>query len=83
EGGENRINWGLVQLVDALFYTLLKSRLKLNEVQGLVEEMSTNWTVSTLTGGLLENGEKKRRAALEPKLKELEEKLRQRQNSGQ
>lgn len=33
EGGENRINWGLVQLVDALFYTLLKSRLKLNEVQ--------------------------------------------------
>ncbi|MBF3221272.1 DUF2235 domain-containing protein, partial [Pseudomonas aeruginosa] len=45
--------------------------------------MSTNWTVSTLTGGLLENGEKKRRAALEPKLKELEEKLRQRQNSGQ
>ncbi|MCP9630837.1 DUF2235 domain-containing protein, partial [Rhodopseudomonas palustris] len=35
EGGENRINWGLVQLVDALFYTLLKSRLKLNEVQGL------------------------------------------------
>ena len=34
-------------------------RLKLNEVQGLVEEMSTNWTVSTLTGGLLENGEKK------------------------
>ncbi|WP_132686887.1 T6SS phospholipase effector Tle1-like catalytic domain-containing protein [Pseudomonas aeruginosa] len=83
EGGENRINWGLVQLVDALFYTLLKSRLKLNEVQGLVEEMSTNWTVSTLTGGLLENGEKKRRTALEPKLKELEEKLRQRQNSGQ
>ncbi|MFO6372237.1 T6SS phospholipase effector Tle1-like catalytic domain-containing protein, partial [Pseudomonas aeruginosa] len=83
EGGENRINWGLVQLVDALFYTLLKSRLKLNDVQGLVEEMSTNWTVSTLTGGLLENGEKKRRAALEPKLKELEEKLRQRQNSGQ
>ncbi|WP_435896545.1 hypothetical protein, partial [Pseudomonas aeruginosa] len=49
----------------------------------LVEEMSTNWTVSTLTGGLLENGEKKRRTALEPKLKELEEKLRQRQNSGQ
>lgn len=45
--------------------------------------MSTNWTVSTLTGGLLENGEKKRRTALEPKLKELEEKLRQRQNSGQ
>ncbi|XOM63155.1 DUF2235 domain-containing protein, partial [Pseudomonas aeruginosa] len=35
------------------------------------------------TGGLLENGEKKRRAALEPKLKELEEKLRQRQDSGQ
>ncbi|WP_342621779.1 hypothetical protein RO498_17000, partial [Pseudomonas aeruginosa] len=33
--------------------------------------------------GLLENGEKKRRAALEPKLKELEEKLRQRQDSGQ
>ncbi|MGV8268069.1 hypothetical protein ACV334_35925, partial [Pseudomonas aeruginosa] len=36
-----------------------------------------------LTGGLLANGEKKRRDALEPQLKELEEKLRPRQNSGQ
>ncbi|MBG4276606.1 DUF2235 domain-containing protein [Pseudomonas aeruginosa] len=29
EGGENRINWGLVQLVDALSYTLLISRINL------------------------------------------------------
>lgn len=49
----------------------------------MIKNMATNGIAKVLTGGLLENGEKKRRAALEPKLKELEEKLRQRQDSGQ
>ncbi|MEN1205847.1 hypothetical protein AAIG93_35645, partial [Pseudomonas aeruginosa] len=60
-----------------------ESPLLLDESQTMIKNMATNGIAKVLTGGLLENGEKKRRAALEPKLKELEEKLRQRQDSGQ
>ncbi|HBO7195359.1 T6SS phospholipase effector Tle1-like catalytic domain-containing protein [Pseudomonas aeruginosa] len=83
-GGENRVNWGITRLVDVLQGTLIpESPLLLDESQTMIENMATNGVAKVLTGGLLENGEKKRRAALEPKLKELEEKLRQRQDSGQ
>lgn len=81
QGGENRINWMLTRLLDAL--SLALDLEEVSETQKLVEAMSTNWTINTLSGGLLENGEKKRRTALEPKLKELEGKLRQRQESEQ
>ena len=64
-GGENRVNWGITRLVDVLQGTLTpESPLLLDESQTMIENMATNGVAKVLTGGLLENGEK-RRAALE------------------
>lgn len=81
-GGENRINWGLTRLIDALKQTLDGSRLELSETQALLDSMATG-AVTFLTGGLLENGEKKREAALRPEIKKLEETLAKRNESDQ
>ncbi|VVQ34640.1 hypothetical protein PS943_03897 [Pseudomonas fluorescens] len=81
-GGENRINWGLTRLIDALKQTLEGARLELAETQALVDSMATG-LVTAITGGLLENGEKKREAAMRPEMKKLEETLSKRNESEQ
>ncbi|WP_145316804.1 DUF2235 domain-containing protein [Pseudomonas sp. SJZ080] len=79
-GGENRINWGLTRLIDAVKQTIDGSRLGLPETQALLDSMATGLT-TFLTGGLLENGEKKREAALRPEIQKLEEALSKRSDA--
>ncbi|MCC6074547.1 T6SS phospholipase effector Tle1-like catalytic domain-containing protein [Pseudomonas sp. GCM10022188] len=84
KGGEDRINWMLTRLIDALRATLTPQKpLLLEETQGLVESMSSNWAGNVLSGGLLENGERKREAALRPKIEELASELTRRREAGQ
>lgn len=81
-GGENRINWGLTRLIDVLKQTLDGARLELSETQALVDSMATG-LVTFVTGGLLENGEKKREAAMRPEIKKLEGALAKRNEAEQ
>ena len=74
-GGENRINWGLTRLLDALKRTLEKEEFDIDETKGLLEKMSTNWLGNVLSAGLLENGEKKLEAILRPIIDDFEKKL--------
>lgn len=83
KGGEDRINWMLTRLIDALQFTLTSRRIELPETQALVEAMSSNWAGNVLSGGLLENGERKREAALRPKIEELASELTRRREAGQ
>lgn len=82
-GGEDRINWGITRLIDALRTTLTQESLLIDQTQALVEAMGTNWAASVLTGGLLENGARKRKAAMQPYEDELASLLEQRSNAGE
>ncbi|WP_137973944.1 DUF2235 domain-containing protein [Pseudomonas sp. F(2018)] len=82
-GGENRINWGLLRLIDALRRTLTEKPLLEDEAYGLVNEMSTCWFGHMLTGTLLERGEAKRKATLIPELDKLTQLLEQRRQQQQ
>jgi uncharacterized protein (DUF2235 family) len=82
-GGENRINWGLVRLIDALRRTLTEKPLLEDEAYGLVKDMSTCWFGHMLTGTLLERGEAKRKATLTPELEKLTQLLEQRRQKQQ
>ncbi|UQY33752.1 DUF2235 domain-containing protein [Pseudomonas fulva] len=83
-GGEDRINWGLTRLIAALKETLKsegQEPLSLGQTQALVEAMGTNWAASVLSGGLLENGARKRKAAIKPYEDQLASVLKERQSS--
>ncbi|TBU76578.1 Rhs element Vgr protein [Pseudomonas daroniae] len=83
-GGEDRINWGLTRLIAALKETLKgegQEPLSLGQTQALVESMGTNWAASVLSGGLLENGTRKRKAAIQPYEDELASLLEQRRSA--
>lgn len=85
-GGEDRINWGLTRLIAALKETLKEAGqepLSIAQTHALVEAMATNWTASVLSGGILENGARKRKAAMQPYEDELANLLEQRRNSGE
>ncbi|AZE52019.1 hypothetical protein C4K04_6391 [Pseudomonas chlororaphis] len=83
-GGENRINWGLTRLIDALKKALDAAKPLLQpETQKLLEDMATCWYGNIATAGLLENGEKKREAAMRPYMDDLEKSLKQRNESEQ
>ena len=83
-GGEDRINWGLTRLVAALKETLKsegQEPLSLGQTQALVEAMGTNWAASVLSGGLLEKGARKRKAAMKPYEDQLASVLKERKSS--
>ncbi len=85
-GGEDRINWGLTRLIAALKETLKEAGqepLSIAQTQALVEAMGTNWTASVLSGGVLENGVRKRKAAIKPYEDELASLLEQRRSAGE
>lgn len=85
-GGEDRINWGLTRLIAALKETLKEAGqepLSLSQTQTLVEAMGTKWAASVLSGGLLENGARKRKAAIQPYEDELASLLEQRGSAGE
>lgn len=85
-GGEDRINWGLTRLIAALKEALKgegQEPLSLGQTQALVDAMGTNWAASVLSGGLLENGTRKRKAAIQPYEDELAGLLEQRRSADQ
>lgn len=73
-GGENRINWGLTRLIDALRRALLSTILDDSESQDLLSKMST----VILTPELISNGKRNREQALRPLIDQLEATLQAR-----
>ncbi|RON21760.1 Rhs element Vgr protein [Pseudomonas brassicacearum] len=76
-GGENRINWALTRLLDALKRNLGEERLDIVEAKTMLKAMATNWFGNVLSAGILQNGEKMREATLRPEIEKLEGKLKQ------
>ncbi len=63
--GEDRINWGLLRVADALMYALnQKERLELPQAQALLKKMATTWP-------LVDLGRASRRAAMREVLEPL------------
>lgn len=83
EGGENRINWGLTRLIDALRRTLTKKPLLEEDAYRLVDKMSTCWYGHVFSGTLLERGDAKRKTTLTPELEQLAVLLEQRRQTQQ
>ena len=67
--GEDRINWALLQIADALLFALNnKQGLKLPQAQAMLEKMSTFWPLTDL-------GRASRRAAIQELLEPLRAKV--------
>lgn len=67
--GEDRINWGLLQIADALSFALNKNlRLDLSVAQGMVNKMATTWPLTAL-------GKSSRRQAMASLLEPLRAKV--------
>lgn len=73
-GGENRINWGLTRLLDALKLALAGSTLSPTKTRELVEQMSSTW--------LIGNGRANREKAMRPEMEQLEQLLTERTQTG-
>lgn len=69
-GGEDRINWGLLRLVDALSYAIDPTHQRLDDdvAKGLIPGMRAHWPIT---------GEVNRRNAINPYLKKLQGQLEQ------
>lgn len=80
-GGENRINWALTRLLDALNRNLGEKRADINETKALLKKMATSWLGNVFSAGLLEDGEKKREAVLREEIEKLQGKIKQRIDS--
>lgn len=74
-GGENRINWGLTRLIDALKRSCQQGPLSRAEAFGLVQKMATSKALERVTLGQASNGKGNRATAMQPKLQELEQAL--------
>lgn len=84
KGGEKRINWGLVRLIDALKLALTPNEpLSDDEAYRLVDGMSTCWLLHMATGTLLEKGDSKRKTTLAPEMEKLALLLEQRKQAQQ
>ncbi|QAX82371.1 Rhs element Vgr protein [Pseudomonas sp. DTU12.3] len=81
-GGENRINWGLTRLLDALKLGMGEGGLPLPEAKLMIEKMATNGYANTFGMGFFESGEKKREAILRKEIQDLQDKLKARDESG-
>ncbi|MGL5697788.1 MAG: T6SS phospholipase effector Tle1-like catalytic domain-containing protein [Kluyvera sp.] len=69
-GGEDRINWGLLRLVDALSYVINPTHKRLDDdvAKGLILDMRAHWPIT---------GEVNRRSTINPYLEKLQEQLNQ------
>ncbi|MCY1290531.1 hypothetical protein D9M68_501290 [compost metagenome] len=74
-GGENRINWGLTRLIDALQRTCSNNRFKDTDALGLVKAMATSKALERVSLGQASDGKGNRAAAILPKLQELEQSI--------
>lgn len=79
EGGENRINWALTRLLDAVSFALNGSGLALARTQELVREMSTG----KFSEALFNTGPCNRENAMRPEMETLEQQLNQRKQAKQ
>lgn len=80
-GGENRINWGITRLLDALGRSCGLGYLPNDEAYALVQAMGICRLKETLSLGLLD-GNARRKAALQPPLGKLEAKLAEQREQG-
>lgn len=81
-GGENRINWALTRLLDALKLGMGEGGLSLDKTKLMLKDMATSRYEKMLSAGILDSGEKKREATLRLEINALEEKLKQKNDSG-
>ena len=74
-GGENRINWGLTRLIDALKRASSKSRLTNPDAYTLVQKMGTSLTEDALGVSVFKSSYTRRREVLAQPLAELERQI--------
>lgn len=70
-GGENRINWGLTRLLDAVGRTCGDERLSNEAAYELVQQMGTSMTADMLGAGLFSDSHERRQQALQAPLAKL------------
>jgi len=80
-GGENRINWGITRLLDALGRACDQGRLDDGAAYSMVQAMGTSTKMETMTLGLLD-GHAKRKAALQERLTALQATLAEQREQG-
>ncbi|CAI8785990.1 Rhs element Vgr protein [Pseudomonas sp. IT-P44] len=82
-GGENRINWGLTRLLDALRLGMGEGGLPIDKTKLMLKDMATNGYANTFGLGLFESGAKKRETTLRKEIQDLQDKLKKRDDSGE
>ncbi len=80
-GGENRINWGITRLLDAIGQTCGKPPLIAEDAYAIVKSMGISRLQEVLTLGL-QDGNARRKAALQPELAKLEGELAKQREQG-
>jgi len=68
-GGENRINWGITRLLDALQQACQEPRMLPADAYALVQQMGTSVMQDALGASLLKPGHQRRQQALEAPLR--------------
>ncbi|MGV8862547.1 MAG: T6SS phospholipase effector Tle1-like catalytic domain-containing protein [Pseudomonas sp.] len=74
-GGENRINWGITRLLDAVGRACGEPYLDPGVAYELVQKMGTSFTEEMLGATLLKSGDSRRREALQAPLLALQKKV--------
>lgn len=74
-GAEDRINWGLTRLIDALRRHCGESRLDAAQASAWVRQMSTSLLADLTGASMLKTGQERRRSTLEPPLTALRDTL--------
>ncbi len=74
-GGENRINWGLTRLLDALKVSCREKRLAPADAYALIQKMGTSVGMDALGASLVSDGYARRKAVLEGPIRELQQKV--------
>ncbi|KTC12260.1 hypothetical protein AO391_24740, partial [Pseudomonas marginalis ICMP 9505] len=74
-GGENRINWGLTRLIDALKRACDEKPLKVPEAYALVQKMGTSLTEDAFGASIFKNSYTRRREVLAQPLAELKSQI--------
>ncbi|MGS0739630.1 T6SS phospholipase effector Tle1-like catalytic domain-containing protein [Pseudomonas sp. GG8] len=74
-GGENRINWGITRLLDAVGRACGEDPLTVDAAYELVQKMGTSFTEEMLGATLLKSGDSRRREALHAPLLALQKKV--------
>ncbi|PHN30486.1 hypothetical protein AO240_16675 [Pseudomonas sp. ICMP 460] len=74
-GGENRINWGLTRLIDALKRACDEKPLKVPDAYALVQKMGTSLTEDALGASIFKNSYTRRREVLAQPLAELKSQI--------